>query len=294
MNLQRQLNLWLLCLTMASSTLAFLQPLKFHKGASYSTKPLNMVASLDTPPSSENNNNEIDIKQMLLAQYQAAINQESSPENEKSDMTSTAVAGAALGVVAHSPLLIGAALGFVGSQLMEGENAEKALEAIEEMKQGLEKSFHGTITLAHETIEQEGDLSKLPSKVVQAMIREKATGDFDGLKEESGKAFNSISAFLSSDQLKQAQEQAMQAIQDKDLKDRALDNVKHMFESGELKEAPGQVFNAFTSFLNSDQVKQAREQAMKAMKDGLESDEMKALQSKASKALEEATETKKE
>eukprot|EP00339_Tiarina_fusa_P002388 CAMPEP_0117035958 /NCGR_PEP_ID=MMETSP0472-20121206/25505_1 /TAXON_ID=693140 ORGANISM="Tiarina fusus, Strain LIS" /NCGR_SAMPLE_ID=MMETSP0472 /ASSEMBLY_ACC=CAM_ASM_000603 /LENGTH=291 /DNA_ID=CAMNT_0004745581 /DNA_START=122 /DNA_END=997 /DNA_ORIENTATION=- len=284
---------------MASSSLAFLHPLKLQKGASH-TSSLNMVASVDTPPGKNNNDhhhhdNNIDIKEMLLARYQAVVNQESSQTEEKAnkpDLSSTAVAGAALGVVAHSPLLIGAALGFAGSQLLDGDNAGKTMEAMEEIKQALEKSVHGTITLAHETIEQEGDLSKLPSKVVQAMLMEKVNENMDGLKVESDKAWNGIAAFLSSDQLKQVQEQAMQAIRSEDLKDRALDNVKHILESEELKEAPANAFNAFTSFLNSDQVRQAREQAVKAVKDGLESEEMKALQSKASKALEEAIETK--
>jgi hypothetical protein len=307
MNLQRQLKLWLF-LVVVPSSLSFQSPA--FQGAAPS-KPLDMTATLDTLP-----RNEIDISD-VLAQAEAALQaaQESLPssksigneimkltniqnemeESEKLDskpvaqdqLTNTAIAGA-LGVVTGNPIMLGAALGYAGSQMMEGENAEKTLEAIENLRKGITKSIHETISLAHNTLENEGDLSKLPQKIVQGMLLAQATKDFSELKTKPKE-------FLSSwkSELEQRMKQGRSEMENlKDAPTLAMENVKHALESDDLKEAPGRAFNAFSAFLNSDEVKQVQKRALKAMKDSLESEEMKALQSRASKALNESRTSK--
>jgi hypothetical protein len=202
-------------------------------------------------------------------------------------LTNTAIAGA-LGVVMGNPLVLGAALGYAGSQMLEGENYEKTVEAMENLRKGITKSVHETISLAHETLEKDGDLSKLPNKMIQGMLLAKATEEFGQLKTKPKELLSSWKSELEQ-RLKHGRSEMEQL---KDAPTHALENVKHALESGELKEAPGRAFNAFSAFLNSDEVKQVQKRALEAMKNSLESEEMKALQSRASKALNESLEKK--
>lgn len=291
MNLQRQLQLWLVLALTAPCTLAFQhqKPKPALKeidiGDILSQAQAALETAQESSPSSEITSEEL----LQLIQVQTEAKNEAIPEQQISldqdQLTNTAIAGVAFGALTGNPLMIGAALGYAGSHLMEGENAEKTMKQIDEWRQGLSKSVHGTIELAHETIEKEGDLTKLPEKVIQGMFVAKATEDIESLKAKPSELINELKNALNVENLK-------------DAPSRALENVKQTLESDEfqeeMKQAPGRAFNAFTAFLSSEEVQKAQKSAMKAMKETLESEEVKALKDRASQALQDSIKKKEE
>jgi hypothetical protein len=281
MNFQGQLKCWLL-FAVSSSTLAFQPAFKNNDGMP--SKPLDMTATLD--PSFLQN--EIDITD-VLAQTELALQaaQDAIPnsksigkemkklaemqtEMEKSlnmmseDMVSavdendqqlitTAIVGSAIGVVAGSPLVLGAALGVAGAHLLEGEKGEQTRKMLAQVSHTIAHQMQEAAAYAQTQIENEDDLSKVPEKMLHA-FQERIQED-----------------------LKEAQEAPTNF----------LNAVKGTLESEDLKAAPGRAFSAFKTFMSSDEVKLAQKKAMQAIKDGFESEEMQALKTRASLALEE-------
>jgi hypothetical protein len=275
----RQFQLWLALALAAPSSLAFspTSPSIRHD------KPLDMTATLDI-----STRQEIDISD-VLAQAEAALMmaQESVPNSETMDkelvkfskmqtdmeasikwatenasgeaqMVATAMAGSAIGVVAGSPLVLGAALGYAGSQIYEDE---KKREMLEKLGAKITEQLHGAIEFAKTEIENEEDPSKIPEKMLQAVqLRTNA-----GLED-----------------VNHALEEA------KNVPTNIMSMVKGAMESEDLKQAPGRAFSAFKGFWESDEVKAMSSSTMKALKASLESDEMKALQNRASKAVKDS------
>jgi uncharacterized membrane protein YeaQ/YmgE (transglycosylase-associated protein family) len=201
-----------------------------------------------------------------IAQLQADIKEESADvrtlvksTQRQDEMVAAAVGSAALGVVVGSPLVIGAALGYAGSKLLEGESGKQTKEILGMVGKTVSTQLQGAYHFAHEQLENEKDLSKVSEKVLKA-LQAKA----DNLSHE----------------IQESPQQMARAF-------------KEALESEDLKESPGRAMKAFRGFLNSDEVKSAQARALEAFKQGMQSEEMKALQSRASQALKETVETKK-
>jgi hypothetical protein len=284
MNFKGQLKFWLL-FAAASSTLAFQPTIKNNDGMP--SKPLDMTATLDASLL----RNDIDISDVLaqtelaLQAAQAAVPTSTSKSigkemkklavmqtemedtlatlseglmggsdvSENNQLMATAVVGSAIGVVAGSPIMLGAALGVAGTQLLEGEKGEQTRKMLADASHNIAQQMQEVAAYAQTQIENEEDLSKVPEKMLLA-FQDKIQED---LKEAQHAPQNLINA------------------------------VKGTLESEDLKAAPGRAFNAFKTFMNSDEVKSAQKKAMKAIQDGLESEEMQALKTRASLALEE-------
>ena len=182
-------------------------------------------------------------------------------DEAKDDIIATAVAGSVVGTAVGSPLIIGAALGYAGSQMLQGEQREKAREAIGKASKDLLSQANAAVTFTQKQIEQEKDLSAASKKILLA-IQDKA-------KE--------VQSEFSSDKI-------MGDLQS---------NLKKTAESDEFKQLPQRTFQAVRNFVESDEVQKASASALQAIKGGLESDEMKALQSRATQAVKDSIDSPK-
>ena len=213
-------------------------------------------ADLNIAPSSLEN---FDINKLTKMMYrkidevQIEKGQEPLSEEAKDELVATALAGSVVGTAVGSPLIVGAALGYAGSQFLTGEQAENARHAIGKASKDLLEQANAAATFAAKQLEEEKDLSAASKKILLA-IQDRAN---DVQKEFSSEKF----------------------------KEQIQSQVKKTVESEEFKQLPKNAFDAVKNFMTSDEVKQASASAFQAIKDGLESDEMKALQSRASQAL---------
>ena len=203
---------------------------------------------------------------------------DSLSEEAKDEIITTIVAGSVVGTVVGSPLVVGAALGFAGSQLLQGENGEKAREAIGHASKEMMNQANAAIDFTKKELENEKDLSKVSAKILLA-IQNKA-----GEIQKDVQAQTSPSKMI----------EKLPAL----MADKLKENVMQTMESEEFKSLPKRSFNAFMAFMESEEVnkiksgavkalKDGQTEAVKALKDGLESEEMKALQSRASKTVQD-------
>jgi hypothetical protein len=203
---------------------------------------------------------------------------DSLSEEAKDEIITTIVAGSVVGTVVGSPLVVGAALGFAGSQLLQGENGEKAREAIGHASKEMMNQANTAIDFTKKELENEKDLSKVSAKILLA-IQNKA-----GEIQKDVQAQTSPSKMI----------EKLPAL----MADKLKENVMQTMESEEFKSLPKRSFNAFMAFMESEEVnkiksgavkalKDGQTEAVKALKDGLESEEMKALQSRASKTVQD-------
>lgn len=176
-------------------------------------------------------------------------------EEAKDEIIATALAGSVVGTAVGSPLIIGAALGYAGSQFLQGEQAEKTRHALGKASKDLLAQANAAVVFTAKQLEEEKDLSAASKKILLA-IQERA--------QEVQKEFSS--------------EKLMEDLSS---------NIKKTVESDEFKQLPNRTFQAVRTFMESDEVKKASSSALKALKDGLESDEMKALQNRASQAVKD-------
>ncbi len=199
---------------------------------------------------------------------------DSLSEEAKDELIATAVAGSVVGTVVGSPMIVGAALGFAGSQMLQGENGEKAREVIGQASKDVMTQANAAIDFTKKELENEKDLSKVSKKILLA-IQEKA-GEMQ----------------------KEFQAEELPGLMAEKMKESVLKTVN----SDEFKSLPQRSMNAFAAFMESEDVQKMKAKAMqaikdkqleatKALQDGLESDEMKALQSRASKAVQDGIET---
>lgn len=189
------------------------------------------------------------------AQSGSGDDSEPLSEEAKDDIIATAVAGSVVGTVVGSPLLIGAALGYAGSQMLTGERGEKARGAIGKASKDLLHQANAALAFTQEQLENEKDLSSASKKILLA-IQDRA--------QEVKNEFSS--------------EKVMESLQT---------NFQKTVESEEFKMLPNRTFQAVRNFIESDEVKKASSGAMHAIQAGLESDEMKALKSRASQAVQD-------
>lgn len=205
------------------------------------------------------------VSETIHSRISAAEAREGEPltDEAKDDIIATALAGSVLGTAVGSPLLIGAAIGYAGSQLLQGENGEKTRQILGKASKELLDQAQAAVAFTQEQLEQEKDLSKVSKKILLA-IQAKATDVQNDFKSSPS-----------------------------DIVDRLKDNLKKTVESEEFKSLPNRSFQAARAFVQSDEVKKASSSFMQAIKDGLQSDEMKALQSRASKAISDSIQSKK-
>ena len=193
-------------------------------------------------------------------------------------MVATMLAGSAIGVVAGSPLVFGAALGVAGSKLLDdSEEGLKNRKKLEQLCRQIADQMHGAVAIAQTDLLEEGeevDASKV-SKKLMALVQSRA---------------NEIQTQV------QSKANTWQA-DAKRVPSMLASVVKEKLESEEfqreMKQAPSRAFNALKGFVESEEVKAASGSLWKAVKATMESDEMKALQSRASQAVKESLENKK-
>jgi len=203
---------------------------------------------------------------------------DSLSEEAKDEIITTVVAGSVVGTVVGSPLVVGAALGFAGSQMLQGENGGKAREAFGHASKEMMSQANAAIDFTKKELENEKDLSKVSAKILLA-IQDKAGEIQKDVQDQTSpsKMIEKLPALMA---------------------DKLKENVMQTVESEEFKTLPKRSFNAFMAFMESDEVnkiksgavkalKDGQTEALKALKDGLESEEMKALQSRASKTVQD-------
>ena len=197
---------------------------------------------------------------------------DSLSEEAKDELIATAVAGSVVGTVVGSPMIVGAALGYAGSQMLQGDNGEKARKVIGQASKDVMTQANAAIDFTKKELENEKDLSKVSKKILLA-IQEKA--------EEMQKESEELPGLMA---------------------EKMKESVLKTVNSDEFKSLPQRSMNAFAAFMESDEVKKMKAKAMqaikdkhleatKALQDGLESDELKALQSRASKAVQDGIDT---
>jgi len=220
------------------------------------------------------------VTKMIHSKFDELGGEETLTEETKDEIITTAVAGSVLGTMVGSPLVVGAALGYAGSHMLQTENGEKAKEAFGQAGKEVLKQANSAIDFTKKELENEKDLSKVSAKILLA-IQEKA-GE---LQED----------------IKGSPQRMMQELPGR-MAEKLKDNVLHTVESDEFRSIPKRSLNSFMVFMESDQVKTFKTDAMKAIQDGqadamkaihdgLESEEMKALQSRASKAVQDKIES---
>jgi len=239
------------------------QKLKAAIVDSSSSSSSSSIEGIDADDSRNNNNNNAvwsSLTQLIHSKIEAATADDGTPLSEEAtnEIVKTAVAGSVLGTAVGSPLLIGAALGYAGSQMLQGENGDKARHVLGQAGQAALEQATSAIAFTKKELDNEQDLSDVSKKIVVA-IQEKAT--------------TVVLSDLKNYPARMAEEMK--------------DNVVTTMESEELKTLPKRSFQAVRAFLGSEEVKSVSSKAMKALKDGLESDEMKALQNRASQSLQE-------
>ena len=206
-----------------------------------------------------------DVWASLTQMIQAKIDEQGADltEEQKEEMIATAVAGSVVGTVVGSPLVVGAALGYAGSQMLQGENGEQAKKAIGNASKEMMTQASAAIDFTKKELENEKDLSKVSAKILMA-VQDKATEFQKEMKVEKVPAL---------------------------MAERLKDEIMHTLDSEEFKSAPSRSFKAFMEFVQSDEVQQMKAQAAKSLKKGLESDEFKALQSSATSAVQKGIDT---
>jgi hypothetical protein len=176
----------------------------------------------------------------------------------KEDMiTTTAIAGSALGTVVGSPLLVGPALGYAGNHLPQGEQVETTKEVLKRV---------GNDLLEHAKVQSTAALA-----YTQA-LRGQEPHDFSKVSQR---------ILLT---LQEGADQAQDDIQTAPVQ--LVGSLKiRSISSEDLKSMPGRSLKALRSFLVSEEVHKARSSAVKAIRDGLESDEMRALRNRAAQVV---------
>lgn len=188
---------------------------------------------------------------------------DSLSEEAKDELIATAVAGSVVGTVVGSPMIVGAALGYAGSQMLQGENGEKTRKVIGQASKDVMTQANAAIDFTKKELENEKDLSKVSKKILLA-IQDKA---------------------------EEMQKDLQESAAPQKLAEELKENVLKTMNSDEFKSLPQRSMNAFVAFMKSEDVQKMKANAMQAIKDALESEEMKALQSRAPKAVQDGIDT---
>mmetsp|Transcript_13528 Transcript_13528/g.38050 ORF Transcript_13528/g.38050 Transcript_13528/m.38050 type:complete len:384 (+) Transcript_13528:93-1244(+) len=213
----------------------------------------------------------------------------------KGEIVGTVLAGSAvLGTAAiNSPLLMGAALGYGATHVLNGKRGE-------ELKRVSKDAILNALTFTQTQLEEEqGDISKASARILKHIQHEaqhkaeQVSRDLSNAPAhlvEEGKKM--VTAKIMDHIQHEAQNKAMEA--QKVAQDRAQQVSSHLVEEGkkivsseEFKQMPNRTFKAVQAFLGSDEVKRAKESVVKSIKDGLDSEELKAVKDRASRSLKD-------
>ena len=225
----------------------------FADGLSQNLKAAKQMVAPDVQETSEAKM-PVDVKK-LEAELDASKSELAELNDAAKDpVVAATVAGSALGIMAGSPLFVGAALGVAGSKILEDD---KKREQLEKLAGEMGVKLQDALEYAKAEIEKEEDPSKIPEKLLQ-------------LARAQG-------------------ENGLQSLKDVKASD-IMDKVKDTVESEEFQKAPGRFFNAVKTFLESEEVKSASASAVKAIKTTVESEEAQKLKARATKAIQSAVE----
>lgn len=216
----------------------------------------------------DSTNEDVDAWSSLTHMIQSKIDEkggDSLSEAAKDEIIKTAVAGSVLGTIVGSPLVVGAALGYAGSHMMQGEKGDKAKQVMSDASKEVMERANSAIVFAKQELKSEKDLSDVSAKILLA-IQDKAGEIKTEVKQ---------SPALMAEKLKQM------------MAEKLKQNVMKTVENQDFKTLPTRSFGAFKAFLESDEVKNVSAGAVNAIKAGLESEEIKALQNRASKAVKD-------
>ena len=180
----------------------------------------------------------------------------------KGEIVGTVLAGSAvLGTAAiNSPLLLGAALGYAGTHILDGKRGEELVSASKE-------ALTNAVTFTQAQIDEEqGDISKAGARIVEHLQNE---------------------AIRKSQEVQKAAEIQAQHVAHEisEAPSHLVDEGKKIIQSEEFKQMPKRTFKAVAAFLGSDEVKRAKKAVLKSIQDGLESDEMQAMKDRATSSI---------
>ncbi|KAG7354916.1 hypothetical protein IV203_004272 [Nitzschia inconspicua] len=185
-------------------------------------------------------------------------------DDAKDEIIATVIAGSVLGTAVGSPLLVGAFLGYAGSQILKGSSdGDKTLEFLRNAKhQVMSKATaqaKAALAFTQEQWEEDQNLSSLTKKILRAI-----------------------------------EENALAVQRDiHDTPTHIVDTVKNAVESEHLHQLPSRSLNAFREFMGSKEVQTISRNTVQAIRDGLESEEMKALKVRATKMVQDAIRSEK-
>mgnify|MGYP006138257571 CR=1 FL=1 len=184
----------------------------------------------------------------------------------KGEIVGKVLAGsAALGAATiHSPLLIGAALGYASTHLLGGKNGEVLSNASKTAVLDAVKFSKHQLAL------EDGDVSKATKRIMEH-IQHETTDRMEHLQHDM-----TVSAEQLGHDLKAAPTKLVQ-------------HTTEYMNSDDFKSMPSRGMNALTTFWNSDEVKKAQQSALQAIKNGLESEEIKAVQKRATLSMNDIT-----
>jgi gas vesicle protein len=229
----------------------------------------------DTPSTSVSSVSWDILTQEIHARIDAAEVEGGTPltEDAEDDIIATVVAGSDLGTALGSPLLVGATLGYAGTQLLQGEKAGQTKEVLgkvgREILDRAKVQANAAFTYTKEHLHADGEvglqqIQQEPSKVTKKILL--------AIQERAHQVHEDIQAGPT----------------------QLVENLKRSVQREDLKTLPNRSFKALHAFLGSDEVQDARNRAIQAIKDGLESDEMKALQNRAAQAVRDTLHPKAE
>ena len=184
----------------------------------------------------------------------------------KGEIVGKVLAGsAALGAATiHSPLLIGAALGYASTHLLGGKNGEVLSNASKTAVLDAVKFSKHQLAL------EDGDVSKATKRIMEH-IQHETTDRMEHLQHGM-----TVQAEQLGHELKAAPTKLVQ-------------HTTEYMNSDDFKSMPSRGMNALTTFWNSDEVKKAQQSALQAIKNGLESEEIKAVQKRATLSMNDIT-----
>jgi hypothetical protein len=154
-------------------------------------------------------------------------------------------------------LLIGAALGYAGTQMLSEEQRAQAQKVFGKASKNAIEQANAALEFTKKQLEEEKDLSAASKKILLK------------IQEEANKLQEDI---------KKSPQNFME-----NWKSTVMETV----ESEEFKQLPKNTFNAVRTFIESEEVKKASNSAMKAMRAGMESEEMKNLKQRAAHMLKD-------
>lgn len=183
---------------------------------------------------------------------------------EIEEIVATAITGSVLGAAIGSPLLVGAVLGYTGTQILKGEKGSKTFEVLGKAKHDFVTKFatqvQAAATFTREQWKEDQDLSRVTKKILKAMEENVHTVPRD---------FHEAPTQL-------------------------VENVKRSVDSDGFQHLRSRTLNALRDFMGSKEFQKLSNIAVQVIQKGMESQEMKAFQTRASNIVKDTTQHQKD